>query len=123
VRFEQIVGERLALLNARFAMRRILERIFAQRNLQLSPAIEIDNVATLKLIVQRGGVSTVLPQSLLAPGDRQAGVVALPIRDVTEVFTFALVYRLIGTLSPPAQAFVRAVSVSVAERRASGAEL
>lgn len=120
VSFAQISGERLALLNARFAMRRVLERIFAQHNTQLSPVIEIDNVATLKLIVQRGGVSTVLPQSLLAPEDAQAGVVALPIRDVTEVFTFALVYRLIGTLSPAANAFIRAVTDSVGGRDAGG---
>lgn len=120
ISFSQITGERLALLNARFAMRRILERIFAQHNLQLSPAIEIDNVATLKLIVQRGGVSTVLPRSLLAPEDEQAGMAALAIRDVTEVFTFAMVYRLVGTLSPAAQAFINAVSESVAERKARG---
>lgn len=120
VSFAQVVGERLALLNARFAMRRVLERIFAQHNTQLSPAIEIDNVATLKLIVQRGGVSTVLPRSLLGPEDIQAGVVALPIRDVTEVFTFALVYRLIGTLSPAAHAFIRAVTESVGDRDVGG---
>jgi LysR family transcriptional regulator, cyn operon transcriptional activator len=116
VAFAQIAGERLALLNARFAMRRILERIFAQHDQPLNPALEIDNVATLKLIVQRGGVSTILPQSLLAPEDAQAGMVALTIRDISEVFTFALVYRVVGALSPAAQAFIRAATATLAER-------
>jgi len=113
VSFGQVAAERLALLNARFAMRRILERIFAQHNLPLSPALEIDNVATLKLIVHRGGISTILPQSLLAPEDEAVGMVALPIRDVTDLFTFALVYRLDGRLSPPAQGFIRAATESL----------
>lgn len=120
VRVQHLLEERLALLNQRFAMRRILERIFAQHNRELSPALNIDNVATLKLIVQHGGVSTVLPQSLLSPADRQAGMVALPIQDLSEVFTFALVYRQQASLSTTAEAFIRAVTESVVATRPEG---
>lgn len=111
----QLFQERLALLNGRFAVRRIIERIFAQHSRELAPVLEIDNVATLKLIVQAGGVSTVLPQSLLSPLDRQAGMAALLINDLTEVFTFALVYRRVASLSPIAEAFIEAVVASVGD--------
>lgn len=121
VEVAQLFDERLALLNRRFAMRRILERIFAQHSRELAPALEIDNVATLKLIVQAGGVSTVLPQSLLSPADHQAGLVALPISDLHEVFTFALVYRQVATLSPTAEAFIEALTATVAQTRLPGA--
>jgi DNA-binding transcriptional LysR family regulator len=110
----QLFDERLALLNERFAMRRILERIFAQHSRELTPALDIDNVATLKLIVQAGGVSTVLPHSLLAAPERQAGMVGLPIHDLPDVFTFALVYRQVAALSPAAEAFIEAMTATVA---------
>jgi DNA-binding transcriptional LysR family regulator len=111
---EQLFDEPLALLNERFAMRRILERIFAQHSRELAPALDIDNVATLKLIVQEGGVSTVLPHSLLSSVERQAGMVALPIADLPDVFTFALVYRQVATLSPAAEAFIEALTATLA---------
>lgn len=113
----QIFGERLALLNGRFAVRRIIERIFAQHSRELAPVLEIDNVATLKLIVQAGGVCTILPQSLLSPHDRQTGMAALLIDDLSEVFTFALVYRRVATLSPIAEAFIEAVVASVGTKQ------
>lgn len=110
----QLFDEPLALLNERFAMRRILERIFAQHSRELAPAIDIDNVATLKLIVQAGGVSTVLPHSLLSSVERQAGMVALPIADLPDVFTFALVYRQVASLSPAAEAFIETLMATLA---------
>ncbi len=113
----QLFVERLALLNQRFAMRRILERIFAQHSRELNPVLNIDNVATLKLIVQHGGVSTVLPQSLLSPADRQAGMAALLIHDLPDIFTFALVYRREATLSAVAEGFITAVTESIASVR------
>ncbi|HMQ35087.1 MAG TPA: LysR family transcriptional regulator [Chloroflexaceae bacterium] len=116
----QLFDEPMALLNQRFAMRRILERIFAQHSRVLAPALDIDNVATLKLIVKEGGVSTVLPQSLLAAADRKAGMVALPIHDLREVFTFALVYRQVPALSPAAEAFIEAVAASLEPTRPAG---
>lgn len=111
----QLFEERLALLNRRFAMRRILERLYAQHSRELAPALDIDNVATLKLIIRAGGVSTVLPQSLLSPAEREAGMVALPIHDLNEVFTFALVSRQVANLSSTAEAFISAVSEAVAQ--------
>ncbi len=111
----QLFDERLALLNRRFAMRRILERIFAQQSRELVPVLDIDNVATLKLIVQKAGLSTVLPNSLISPAERQAGMVALPIDDLGELFTFALVYRQVAALSPAAEAFIEAVVAAVAQ--------
>lgn len=108
VTVEQLLDEPLALLNERFAIRRLLGRLYAQRERELGPVLEIDNVVALKQLAQHG-VATVLPRSLFTRADRRAGIVALPISDLSEEFTFALVYRRIGTLSPVAQAFIQAV--------------
>jgi DNA-binding transcriptional LysR family regulator len=114
VSLEQLAQQPLALLDGHFATRRVLERALAQRNLNLRPTLEIDNVAALKLIVQHEVGLTVLPQSLFTAADRASGIVTLPLSDLDESLAFALLYRRIDALLPATLAFISALTAAAA---------
>ncbi len=110
---EQIAAEPLIVLDATSRMGQITQRIFAQRNLPLRPLVEIESVEGLKEMVQQNlGVTLTLP-ALMRPAQIGGDFVLVPISDVAEEFSFALVYRRVGAISPVARGFINAIAQSV----------
>jgi DNA-binding transcriptional LysR family regulator len=112
---ERIIREPLFLLGQTLRLRQVLESIFIQRGLTVSPAVEIDSIEGLKELVKQGeGVTITLPALHLAPGDN---LFLRPIADLAEEFIFALVYRRLGALSPSARKFIAVVSETIGRER------
>jgi LysR family cyn operon transcriptional activator len=116
VTMAQIAELPLALLDAQFATRHVIEQAFAERNIiPPQPLLEINNVVALKQIVQHGVGATILPRSLFTRAEKKS-ITTLPISDLNERLVFAIVYRRTGELAPPAHAFIHALTTSVAEQ-------
>jgi DNA-binding transcriptional LysR family regulator len=109
---ERILAEPLILLGETARLRKVLERVFMQRGLAVTPAIETASIEGLKELVKQGcGVTFVPPALLWTHHAHHAhdGLALLPIADVKETFIFALVYRRAGSLSVPARLFMNTV--------------
>lgn len=115
ITLERIVTEQLFLLGKRIRLRKVLERIFAQRALNVQPAVEIDSVEGLKELVRLGtGITITLPALHPSIDD---DLILLPIADLSEEFIFALVYRSVGSMSPAARRFISVIMETVAPGR------
>jgi DNA-binding transcriptional LysR family regulator len=111
----RIVQEALVLLDEEARLRKVLNRLFLQRGLEVHPVIEIASVEALKELVKLGSGITLIPPALLWRQQKEPDLCLLPVTDVTETFIFALVYRRIGQLNLPAQRFL-----SMAQEMTSG---
>lgn len=103
---EQIAREPLVLLREGFGARRVMERVFAQRNLSLQPVAEVDMLEGVLAFVKIGIGVTFVPPTMIRASQR-AEIVALPIADLKEEFVFALVQRRFGVLSAAANVMMR----------------
>ncbi len=111
VTLEQIVSEPLFLLGQTSRLRKVLERIFAQRGLSVQPIVEIDSVEGLKELVKQGsGVTITLPA---LHQHTENNLALLPIADLPEEFIFALVYRRFGSIAPSARQFINMIMSSL----------
>ncbi|HEY0756608.1 MAG TPA: LysR family transcriptional regulator [Ktedonobacteraceae bacterium] len=109
---ERLVNEPLFLLGTTLRLRQVLQRIFIQRGLLVSPVVEIDSIEGLKELVRQGnGVTITLPA---LHQNNEANLVLRPIVDVPEEFIFALVYRRLGRLAPSARKFIAVVTETIA---------
>lgn len=109
VTLEQITSEPLLVLDQTSRMGQITKRIFAQRGLSMRSLVEIESVEGLKEMVRQGiGVTLTLP-ALIRPAQIDKDLALLPISDVPEEFTFALVYRRVGSISRAARMFIRTI--------------
>ena len=109
VTLEHITTEPFLLLDETSRMGQITKRIFAQRGLPLQPLIEIESVEGLKEMVKQNiGVTLTLP-ALIRPSQIGRDLVLVPIRDLSDEFIFALVYRRIGAISRAARTFINAI--------------
>lgn len=115
VTLEQVAAEPFLLLDETSRMGQITQRIFAQRGLSLRPLIEIESVEGLKEMVRQGiGVTLTLP-ALIRPSQIGRDLILLPLTDFHEEFTFALVYRRIGTITRVAREFINVISRQVSD--------
>jgi len=105
----RIVSEPLIFLDEEARLRKVLDRLFLQRGIDVQPVIEIASVEALKELVKLGSGVTLIPPALLWRPYRDDGLRLFPIADVTETFIFALVYRRIGPLNKAAQQFLNTV--------------
>ncbi|QBD77506.1 LysR family transcriptional regulator [Ktedonosporobacter rubrisoli] len=105
---KDVAREPLVLLREGFGARRVIERVFAQRNLPLQAVAEVDMLEGVLAFVRLGIGATFVPPSMIRSSQR-AEVVALPLADLKEEFVFALVQRRLGTLSAAANVLMRTV--------------
>ncbi|GCE45921.1 LysR family transcriptional activator of glutamate synthase operon/LysR family cyn operon transcriptional activator [Thermosporothrix hazakensis] len=105
----QILTEPLILLGEETRLRKVIERMCMQRGLEVQPAIEIGSVAGLKELIKQGCGVSLIPPALLWPPQETDGLTLLPVSDITESFTFALVYRRLGSLAVPARQFINTI--------------
>jgi DNA-binding transcriptional LysR family regulator len=94
----EVLNEPIVLLRETSRLRRRVEQIFARRGLHLQPVVEIDSLEALKELVKQGCGLTFLPPALLSDGQMSKEIRLFPLADVTEQFSFALVYRLTGVI-------------------------
>ena len=110
VTLKQIMTEPLLLLDETSRMGQITKRIFARRELPVSPLVEIESVEGLKEMVRQDvGVTLTLP-ALIRPSQIGNDLVLLPITGLEEEFIFALVYRRVGSISRAAREFINAIT-------------
>ncbi len=69
----------LCLLSPEMHNRRIIDRAFAEAQVQVTPAIESNSTVTLVTAVQAGGVCSILPGALLGTVLEQGGLEAQPL--------------------------------------------
>lgn len=105
---EQVAREPLVLLREGFVARRVIERVFAQRNLPVQPVAEVDMLEGVLAFVRSGVGVTFAPPSMIRSTQR-AEILALPIADFKEEFVFALAQRRFGILSAAANVLLRTV--------------
>jgi DNA-binding transcriptional LysR family regulator len=110
---EEIVHEPLILLREGYGLRRIAEGLFARRGLPVQPLLEIDSIEALKEFVKQGVGISLMPTALIRPDQIDRELSVLPIRDLSEEFIFALVYRRIGTLSMAARALIDTITSTI----------
>ncbi|HEY4385884.1 MAG TPA: LysR family transcriptional regulator [Ktedonobacteraceae bacterium] len=106
---EEVCNEPIVLLRETSRLRRRIEQIMARRGIRLQPTVEIDSIEGLKELVKQGAGITFLPPALLGSGQARSEVSLLPLLDMSEQFSFALVYRAFGTTSRPAMQFINHV--------------
>lgn len=106
---ERILAEPLFLLGEASRLRKVLERIFVQRGISIRATVEIDSVEGLKEMVKQGNGVTLIPPALVGSAQMDSGLVLAPVVDLTEEFSFALVYRRFGTIAGPARQVINAI--------------
>jgi len=105
----RIVSEPLILLDEEARLRKVLDRLFLQRGIEVRPVIEIASVEALEELVKLGSGVTLIPPALLWRSYRDDALRLFPIADITETFIFALFYQRIGPLKKATQQFLNAV--------------
>jgi DNA-binding transcriptional LysR family regulator len=111
---QQIALEPLILLAESSRLRRIVDRIFAQRGFRLEPVVEVDSIEVLQELVRQGVGLAIMPPISMRAAHSQDGLAVLPISDLAEEFIFALVYRNFGLTSVAARELINtAVSLAV----------
>lgn len=93
---KRITAEPLVLLDGSSRLRRIVDRILAQRGLVIEPAFEVNSIEVLKELVRQGTAVAIMPPISVRAVQGQDGLVLRPIGDLAEEFIFALVYRNFG---------------------------
>jgi DNA-binding transcriptional LysR family regulator len=93
---KQITAEPLVLLDESSRLRRIVDRIFAQRGFVVEPKFEVNSIEVLKELVRQGMGVAIMPPISMRAAQGQDGLALLPITDLAEEFIFALVYRNFG---------------------------
>jgi DNA-binding transcriptional LysR family regulator len=109
IRLGDLSNEPLVLLREGFGVRRVTERIFTARGLKLQPVLEIDLIEGLKEYVKQGLGLTLLPTSLIRPDETGKELLVIPVSDLLEEFSFALIYRRIGSTSTTARSVIKAI--------------
>jgi DNA-binding transcriptional LysR family regulator len=109
---ERVLHEPLVLPRSTSRLRRVIDQALARYGFSWQPAVEIDSVAGLKELVRQGCGITLLPAALLGdpPGSEQMALI--PLTELTEQFSFALVYRATGPISAPARQFINLLLAS-----------
>ncbi len=110
VTLAQIQCEPLFLLRETSRLRRAVESIFTTHDLRAQPILEIESIAGLKELIKSGRGITFMLQALLRPSEIEDELVLLPLADVKEEFTFALVYHRFGSIPQPARHFINMIS-------------
>ena len=103
---EQVAGEPLVLLREGFGARRVIERVFAQRNLPVQPVAEADMLEGVIAFVKLGVGVTFVPPTMIRSSQR-AELIALSVADLKEEFVFALVQRRFGVPSAAANVMMK----------------
>ncbi|TMD27528.1 MAG: LysR family transcriptional regulator [Chloroflexi bacterium] len=103
---EQVAGEPLVLLREGFGARRVIERVFAQRNLPVQPVAEADMLEGVIAFVKLGVGVTFVPPTMIRSSQRTE-LIALSVADLKEEFVFALVQRRFGVLSAAANVMMK----------------
>ncbi|MBN9391562.1 MAG: LysR family transcriptional regulator [Chloroflexi bacterium] len=93
---KQVLNEPLVLLDESSRLRRIVERVLAQRGFVVEPVFEVNSVEVLKELVRQGAGVSIMPPISMRASQGQDGLALLPITDLAEEFIFALVYRNFG---------------------------
>jgi DNA-binding transcriptional LysR family regulator len=110
VTLEEIAGLPLLLLDETSRMGQITQEVFARRGYQVRALVEIESVEGLKEMVRQGmGVTVTLP-ALVRPSQIPNELALVPITDLPEEYSFALVYSRVGSISSAARAFINMVS-------------
>jgi DNA-binding transcriptional LysR family regulator len=107
---EEALAEPLVLLREGFGVRRALEGVFTTRGYTARPVMELDLIAGVKEFVKQGAGVSFLLSSLVKP---EEGLVSLPVSDLQEEFSFALVYRRIGAVSQPGRTVIKALQSKI----------
>lgn len=110
----RIIQEPLITFVEGARLRKVLDRLLQQRGLVVQPVIEMASLEGVKELVKQGCGVTLVPPALLWQTEQRNGLVLLPLADVTETFLFALVYRRIGSISPPATRFIQVMAETLA---------
>jgi DNA-binding transcriptional LysR family regulator len=110
VRLEEIIKEPLVIVTERFGSRRIIERVFAQRNLPLEPLVEIGSIEGLKEFVKQGIGISLIPPAVIKPEQIGQELVTIQLEEFNEEFPYALVYRRYGNLSMAARGLISAIT-------------
>ncbi len=117
VRLEQLRYEPLVTLSRGYGLRRIIEEVFARRGWTLQPSVEIGSIEALKEFVKEGVGVSFMPMALLRPDQPGRELAVLPCADLSDEFSFALIYRRFGTLSMAARGLIEAISQDTAVRQ------
>ena len=113
VTLAQLADEPLVLFREGFGMRRVIERIFAQRGYPVQPLVEIDSIEALKEFVKQGVGISFITAALVRPNQLKEELRLIPISDLPEEFIFALVYRRFGPLPMAARALIEVIMASL----------
>jgi LysR family nitrogen assimilation transcriptional regulator len=106
IAFRSLADFRLVLPSRSHGLRMILENILAAEGLELVPVMELDSVPVILQLVQRGGLSTVLPRLAVLRAVEAGEVRAHTIASPSFMRNAVCVLRTSPALSPAAMAFV-----------------
>jgi DNA-binding transcriptional LysR family regulator len=106
VPFRSLANFRLVLPSRSHGLRMILENTLAAEGLELVPVMELDSVPVILQLVQRGGLSTVLPRLAILRAVESGEVRAHTIASPSFMRNAVCVLRPTPALSPAAAAFV-----------------
>jgi LysR family nitrogen assimilation transcriptional regulator len=106
VPFRSLANFRLVLPSRSHGLRIILENILAAEGLELVPVMELDSVPVILQLVQRGGISTVLPRLAILRAVESGEVRAHTIASPSFMRNAVCVMRTGPAPSPAAAAFV-----------------
>lgn len=110
VTLEQVAGEALVLFREGFGLRRVVEGVFARRGYPVHPLVEIDSIEALKEFVKQGVGLSFITAALVRPEQLKEDLRLLPVSDLTDNFSFALVYHRFGTMPMAARALIEAIT-------------
>ena len=92
----------LAIVSNKTAARKLLDSIFAERQLKPKIVVEIDDLQAILKIAGGGKLGTILTEMAVRRQDRLR---CIPISDVSISLNFGIVWHKNAHLSPPARAF------------------
>jgi DNA-binding transcriptional LysR family regulator len=106
VTLEDVVETGLIAYPPRSVTRRLIDRVFIERDLAVNATMEIASPEAIKRLTQAGLGASVLPRPIVAPEVRRGSLQAIRVRSIRFQRTIGMVFRGEDSLSPPARVFL-----------------
>jgi len=106
ISIKKLAGEDFVGFERDLPTRRQTDRIFRKNGIEVRYKMELDNIETLKRVVEIGTGCALLPDPAVRQEVRNRTAVAVQLREETLLRPLGIVYRVGHEMSQPAQKFV-----------------
>lgn len=113
VELKALAGQRFIGFDPDIPTRKALDQIFRDNKLEVQPAMEFDNIETVKRAVEIGHGIAIVPQATVVQEQKQGTLAAMPFKGREFTRPLAILHRKGRVLTPAMKKFVETLSLDL----------